>query len=207
MSTRYRKTTPKVVSGQVQPKQRRTRPRYADSPRIAIERSRPGSGYRHVLHCSDVFNFVTGMPHWEELSFGLATIQLAEGTSQLLGWYRPRMVAICAMPHDLKLVFDQKFFYRDKDFFDRLNVEYPEIETDDPHGTGDMGQIVCSLRPEAARCYQLLRVLPHELGHHHDLMTNKRKWCSRGEEYAERYGREMQARLWDRYLHLFADPR
>src|SRR5687768_5057508 len=107
MKMKYRKTTPKVIDGQVQPKQRRTRPMYVNTPRVAIERCRPGNGYRHVLQCSDVYNFINIIPGWSELSFGLATIQLCEGRNYL-GWFRPRIVAVCAMRRDLRLAFDSE---------------------------------------------------------------------------------------------------
>lgn len=45
--------------------------------------------------------------------------------------------------------------------------------------------------------FQLLHVLPHELGHHRDRMTTRsRISAARGEPFAERYANEVFERLW-----------
>jgi hypothetical protein len=55
-----------------------------------------------------------------------------------------------------------------------------------------------------ARAYQLLHVLLHEFGHHHDRMTNRSKTrAARGEPYAERYALRYEAGIWDAYLQEF----
>jgi hypothetical protein len=55
-----------------------------------------------------------------------------------------------------------------------------------------------------ARACQLLHVLLHELGHHHDRMTNRSKTrAARGEPYAERYALRYEAGIWDAYLQEF----
>jgi hypothetical protein len=43
-----------------------------------------------------------------------------------------------------------------------------------------------------ARAYQLLHILPHELGHHHDRITTRsRRRSARGEPYAEAYANRV----------------
>ena len=197
MQTSQRRSTPKVVNGKVQRKHKGSRPRYLDSPQIAIERSRPGTDYRHVLKRNDVFNFINLIPDWKELSLGLGTILLAPGEDRRLGWFRPRIVAVCAMPNNLQIVFDRECYYRDKDFFELLNVSCDD----------DCGDMICQFSERSARCFQLMRVLLHEFGHHHDRITNKRGWASRGEDYAESFGRRLENSLWKSYLSVFGDPR
>jgi hypothetical protein len=66
------------------------------------------------------------------------------------------------------------------------------------------GEIVCHFTEATARAYQLLHVLLHEIGHHHDLMTTRsRKECARGETYAEEYAYRYEALIWERYLSEF----
>ena len=63
---------------------------------------------------------------------------------------------------------------------------------------------MCEFTEAQARAYQLLHILLHELGHHHDRMTTKPKVrASRGEPYAEAYALQYEARIWDRYQEAF----
>jgi hypothetical protein len=62
----------------------------------------------------------------------------------------------------------------------------------------------CHFTEDTARAFQLLHVLLHELGHHHDAMTTrKQRWSCRGERYAEDYALRYAERIWDRYLAAF----
>jgi hypothetical protein len=55
-----------------------------------------------------------------------------------------------------------------------------------------------------ARGFQLLHVLLHEFGHHHDRMTTRsRQSAARGEWFAEEYARRHEERIWDEYLRRF----
>jgi hypothetical protein len=50
----------------------------------------------------------------------------------------------------------------------------------------------------------LMDVFLHELGHHHDRVTSKRKKdCGRGEAYAEEFARTMAKRIWPDYVKRF----
>ena len=55
-----------------------------------------------------------------------------------------------------------------------------------------------------ARAFQLLHVLLHELGHHHDHMTTRsRRSAARGEWFAENYASQYEAQVWNDYLRRF----
>jgi hypothetical protein len=64
--------------------------------------------------------------------------------------------------------------------------------------------VLCKWTEETARAYQLLDVLLHELGHHHDLMTTRSRWnAARGEPFAEAYARRYADVIWDAYMMTF----
>ena len=55
-----------------------------------------------------------------------------------------------------------------------------------------------------ARAFQLLHVLPHELGHHHDRMTNRSKLrIARGEPFAEDYAIRVMNGVFPFYTRRF----
>jgi hypothetical protein len=55
-----------------------------------------------------------------------------------------------------------------------------------------------------ARAFQLLHILLHELGHHHDRMTSRsQKKPTRGEKYAEVYAHTHERLIWERYVRTF----
>ncbi len=65
----------------------------------------------------------------------------------------------------------------------------------------------CDFTNSKIRAYQLLHILLHELGHHHDRMTTKyQQQSSRGERFAERYALNYADRIWERYLDEFGLP-
>ena len=63
--------------------------------------------------------------------------------------------------------------------------------------------MLCHFTETSARGYQLLSVLLHELGHHHDRLTTRSRCVGRGEPYAERYAIEHTDLIWERYLRAF----
>jgi hypothetical protein len=215
MSWRRRKTAPRVRDGQVQHKNNwQPTSDHSGLRQVRIERRPPGCGYRHVLRRADICAFLQLLHCWAHLSRRLNRILLGGGNDTTLGWFSRGVVAVCAMPRNLTLEFDRECFYTDADFFDRLGVPYrcfgkaseggerPEVDENE-----DWTHAVCQFTPATARCFQLLRVLTHELGHHYDLITNRRDRCTRGEEFAERYGQRLDAQMWPRYLEVFGDPR
>jgi hypothetical protein len=55
-----------------------------------------------------------------------------------------------------------------------------------------------------ARAYQLLHILPHELGHHHDRITSRAgRNIGRGEPYAEAYANRVLDEIWPSYGRAF----
>jgi hypothetical protein len=73
-----------------------------------------------------------------------------------------------------------------------------------PIEQGSDGGLVAKWTEETVRAYQLLDVLLHELGHHHDRMTTRaQKEIPRGESYAEQYASRYADRIWDAYLAEF----
>jgi hypothetical protein len=196
-----RKTTPKVVGGKTQRKNR-----WAQTPncyntrqdRPVIDRRRPGAGYRHVLKKRDVKRFIGLLPDWDELSIGLNVIQLAPGHPTCDGWHRPGVVAVCAWPIDQAVEASDWYYREHRKIFKRLGV--PCFELSD-------AKIRCEFNDSMIRAYQLLHILLHELGHHHDRMTTKSKrQSSRGERFAERYALNYADRIWERYLEEFGLP-
>ena len=195
-----RKSTPHVVGGKVQKK---NNPEWTANycilapVSLVIDRQRPGPGYRHVLMQRDVERFIRLLPDWAELSRGLNAIVLAPGERNTNGWHVSSVVAVCAWEQDLWHEYknDTAFFADHLEIFRRLNV--PMVPLED-------GYTVCQFTPSTVRAYQLLHILLHELGHHHDRMTTKSKVrAARGEPYAESYALAYEAQIWDRYQEAF----
>jgi hypothetical protein len=198
MKRSQRKTNPGVMAGTVQKKNRTDRsPTYASASRDqpVLHRQRPGFGYRHILRQEDVHRFVDLLPGWERLSLGLKALVLAPGQWNCDGWHRPGVVAVCAWERGLWRELTRAGYAAHKDLFERLEV--PCEETAD-------GYFLCRFTEPAIRAYQLLHVLLHELGHHHDRMTTQsQKDTCRGEDYAETYAWKQEQLVWDRYLGTF----
>ena len=86
----------------------------------------------------------------------------------------------------------------DKDLIQRLEVPVERVER---------RKYICKFDEQTARAFQLLDVLLHEIGHHHDRMTTRSKVdAARGEDYAEEYARKYQSIIWDRYIETFGLP-
>ena len=197
MRTTQRKSTPKVAGGRVQKKNNAaSTPTYYDTPQPmpVIDRQRPGAGYRHVLKQRDVETFLGLLPDWAELSRGLNAIVLAPGEYTTNGWHTPGVVGVCAWEADLWVDYATSHFESHKTVFDRLGVRSHLIEKG----------VMCEFTEPQARAYQLLHILLHELGHHHDRMTTKSKVrASRGEPYAEAYALQYETQIWTRYQEAF----
>jgi hypothetical protein len=197
MRPQARKTSPKVLGGKVQRKNRWDVTRTYWNTRQAvpvIDREEPGRGYRHVLRRKDVFAFIDVMPDWEEISQGLDAIVLAAGSDRADGWHRNGVIGLCAWERDLWRVASTAYYEEHAEFFDRLGIPC-EPEGDD---------WTLKFTETTAAAFQLLHVLPHELGHHHDRMTTRsQRKASRGERYAEDYAVRYERRIWDSYFRVF----
>ena len=199
MRRSQRKTGTKVRDGKVTRKNRTELSNHYSQVRQAapvIDRLRPGDGYKHYLTIADVKRFIQILPDWDELSIGLDAIILDEG-GDAMGWHWDGVVAVCAWERDYTLDWDTKFVNDHLGILDRLGVELEPIE-DDPDGTW------CYFDDASIKGFQLMHILLHELGHHHDRMTTKsRVQSARGEPFAETYALNYADRLWDAYFQEF----
>jgi hypothetical protein len=194
----HRNTAPKVKSGRVQ-KKNRWEPARSDyyaftQPLPVVDRRRPGDSYRHLLRKQHIHDFIGLLPDWHDLSEGLDAIVLAPGESNLDGWHTTGVVAVCAWPTGLWDRSTPEFADEHRDIFVRLGVPLEHRK----------GEVVLKWTEGTVRAYQLLHVLLHELGHHHDRITTRSQArATRGEPFAERYARRYADLIWDRYLDAF----
>ena len=194
-----RKTGTKVRNGKVTRKNRTDLSNHYSQIRQAetvVDRLRPGDGCKHYLTIADVRKFIGILPAWDELSLGLDAIVLAEG-GDAMGWHWDGVVAVCAWQRELTSDWDTTFVAAHSEILDRLCVKRTVI-ADDPDGTW------CFFDESSIKGFQLMHILLHELGHHHDQMTTKtRSNSSRGENYAESYALKFAEKLWDAYFQAF----
>lgn len=192
-----RKSTPGVSGGRVQKKNNPEWTANYDTtapPSLVIDRQRPGQGYKHVLMQRDIEKFIRLLPDWAELSRGLHAIVLAPGEYSVGGWHTPGVVGVCAWEADLWVDYAVGHYEAHKAILEKLGVAAHAI----PNG------VMCEFTEDQARAYQLLHILLHELGHHHDRMTTKPQVrAARGEPYAEAYALAYEARIWEQYGEEF----
>jgi hypothetical protein len=197
----HRKTAPGVRNGRVRKQNnwRRTPDCYNTPQRVpAIDRERPGEGYRHLLRKQDVGRFVALLPDWDEVSRGLDVILLGRGRPGCDGWYNGGVLAVCAWPAGMVWELDPDWYAGHCLFLDRIGV---------PVEFTAEGEFVVRWTPSTARAYQLVHVFLHELGHHIDRMTTRtRRSCARGEGWAEGYAWAYEAVIWERYCDEFGVP-
>jgi hypothetical protein len=197
MSRFHRVTAPCVRNGQVRRKNNwRLTPNCYNTPQQtpAIDRDRPGEGYRHLFLKRDVERFLALLPDRAELSRGLNVVLLASGERWGYGWHRPGVVALCAWWEGLWREMSPEFYEANRALCERLAVPCEELADEDR---------LLKFTRATARAFQLLDVLLHELGHHHDRMTTRSLRVSRGEPYAEQYARRYADVIWDRYVEEF----
>jgi hypothetical protein len=166
----------------------------ADQPAPFVDRRRPGERYRHLLRRTDIEDFTAILPEWDEFSKGLNAIVLAPG-GDAMGWHEPGVVHVCAWEEELWWNDTAPAFVDDHtEIFELLEV------TVEKHGE----RLITKWTEAQARAFQLLHILLHELGHHHDRMTTRsQRRAARGESFAEDYARRHEARIWTSYLRRF----
>src|SRR5262245_150062 len=143
----------------------------------------------------DVERFIELLPDWEELSEDLDAIVLAPGDEDRQGWHYPGVVAVCAWERDLSIRLGAGFVKEHEEILNRLDVPIDERR----HGAH-----LVRFTEGMVRAFQLMHVLLHELGHHHDRITTRsRRIASRGEGYAERYANRYADSLWEAYADEF----
>jgi hypothetical protein len=199
MRSSQRKTGTKVRDGKVTRKNRTELSNHYSQVRqfeTVIDRLRPGEGYKHYLTIADVRRFIGILPDWDELSAGLDAIILDEGGGRM-GWHWDGVVAVCAWERELVSDWDNEFAEAHAAILDRLGVERKPMPND-PQGT------LCYFDEPSIKGFQLMHILLHELGHHHDRMnTRSRRASARGENYAESYSLKYAERIWDAYFRVF----
>ncbi|MEW6303558.1 MAG: hypothetical protein AB1705_08815 [Verrucomicrobiota bacterium] len=192
-----RKTTPKVRDGRVQRKDRASlSPDYfvGNNAELVIDRQKPGEGFKHFLKQNDIKDFIALLPDWPELSRGLHAIVLAPGDPGVDGWHTTGVVGICAWDRNVWVRCNEWYHYEHQDIFQRLGVPCEK------QGSG----YICKFTEHSVRAFQLLHILLHELGHHHDRMTTKsKKHAGRGEGFAEDYARRYEAQIFETYAKRF----
>ena len=174
----YQKTTPKVKNGKVQHKNRhRQTPNYWNTRQaeLQLDIQKPGKGFKHYLKKRDILTFLQLLPNWEELNVELDAVILAEGGGPD-GWYNDGVIAICAWEKERSSAMAKEYFREHQAIFDRLNVKYEIKPT----------HVLCHFTDQQIVAYQLLHIFLHELGHHHDRLSTRKKRDNgpRGEPYA-----------------------
>lgn len=161
---------------------------------LQLDIEKPGKGYKHFLKKRDILNFLAILPNWEELNIELDAILLAEGGGSD-GWYDDGVIAICAWEKGKTTSLRKTYFNEHREIFERLNVKY-EIKSD---------SVVCHFTENQIVAYQLLHILLHELGHHHDRISTKDKIDNgpRGEIYAENYALKYESIIWNKFFERF----
>lgn len=193
--------SPSVVNGRVRKKNNwELTPNYYSHQQqeLVIDRWRPGIGYRHVLMKRDIELFIKLLPDWEEMSRDLDAIVLAQGSCFRDGYHRTGVVHICAWNADWWRESSIEHWEEHRDIWEKLGV--PCEEKEDEFGKF----MLCKWTKNTARAYQLLHILTHELGHHHDrITTQSQKKAARGESYAEAYARKYGDLVWERFTKNF----
>ncbi len=193
-----RRSTPKVVDGRVQKKNRHAPTENywnTSQPLPVVDKERPGRGYKHLLSKADIHEFIEIIPEWNLLADGLDAVLLAAGDDGCDGWYNYLgIIALCAWERDLWKLGHKSYYVEHQSLFQRLGIPCERRGQD----------YLCKFTVGTARAYQLLHVFLHELGHHNDLMTSRsQNQCGRGVSYAEDWAFKYEAIVWDRYLEKF----
>ena len=191
-----RKTTPKVKNGKVQKKNRHKKTQNYWNTRqdiLQIDRDSPGKGFKHFLKKSDIIDFLEILPNWEEINIELDAILLAQGDGWTDGWYSNGVIVICAWDKNMTTSLGKDYFNDHIDLFKRLELKY-EIKKE---------TVICFFDERQIKAYQLLHILLHELGHHHDrINTKSRIHIARGEKYAENYAYKYEKIIWEKYFEM-----
>ena len=180
---------------------------------IRLVRERPRDGTRHLITIAQLRRFIELLPEWGEVAIGLDAI-LLDAATDCDGWYAPGGVAICAWEHDLWEWCSADFVDEHRELLDLVAVqsvplaespEYRELVGSAASNQPDpTGYLELRWTEPQARAYQLLHILPHELGHHHDRMTSRRqRTIGRGERYAEAYANRVMRQVWPAYVRTF----
>jgi hypothetical protein len=183
---------------------------------IPLERRKPADGHRHLVNVPQLRAFLDLLPEWDDIAVGIRAIVLDSNT-ECHGWYQAGIVAICNWEHGLWSLEPPSFFAECGYVVELLGVE--TVSFQESYELREVNEILQRYGRERiaggdhwrevrwtegqARAFQLLYVLPHELGHHHDRMTTRSRRVARGERYAEAYARRAVEALWPAYASEF----
>jgi hypothetical protein len=196
-----RKSAMKVVDGTVKRKNNWIRDagdytrRYQDE--IVLDRRDPAPGRRHFLTIGHLREYLDLVPDRDRMHDWIDAIILdGDPDPTLLGWYRGGVVALCSWEADLwwNHVTPQ-YVDEIEEVLDRIGVDY---------GPGPENTMQVRWTADQIRAFQLTFTLSHELGHHHDMVTNRSWRVVRGEPYAEAFALEMMRAVWPEYVRRFA---
>jgi hypothetical protein len=184
----HRRQSPKVRDGRVQKKNNWARTPVANE--IRLDRRDPGWGGRHLITIAQLREYIGLLPMWDEVAAGLEAIVL-DGALDCMGWCEAGVVAICDWDADLWWEDSVPAWMDEhRELLERLDVEITDTEV--------------RWTEAQARGFQLLHILPHELGHHHDRMTTRtQRYAARGEPYAEEYANRVLDDVWPAYISRF----
>ena len=198
MRSGNRRTATRVRGGRVQ-KKNNWSPDRGDyfaltQDEIRLDRRQPGRGFRHLITIAQLRSFISLLPDWDEVAAGLQAIVL-DGHTDCMGWAGDGVVAICAWEQGLWWEDCDRGFEEDhRDLLDLLGVVRAPVDD----------RLEARWTEEQARAFQLLHILPHELGHHHDRITTRsQREAARGEPYAERYAQRVLDAVWPSYARHF----
>jgi hypothetical protein len=194
----HRRTATRVVGGRAMRKNnwRRDRGDYHVWPQaeIRLDRRAPGRGFRHLVTIAQLRAVVELLPAWDTIAVGLDAVVLDSGQHDVMGWQRAGVVAVCAWEQELWWEdCDPAFAREHRAIFELLGVEEARVD----------GRLEVRWTEAQARAFQLMHILPHELGHHRDRMTTRSRRASRGEPFAERYALQVMERTWPAYEERF----
>ena len=216
MRPTHRRTAMKVKNGRVLKKNnwRLDPDNYHAVPQseIRLDRRRPAENCRHLITLAQLRTVIELLPDWDEVAIGLDAIVL-DSADDCAGWYGPGVVAVCGWEADMWHWWDPKMEAEHRHILDLLDVERVAIGQSDEYlemieefETLALPKDYVEVRwnEPQARAYQLLHILPHELGHHHDRITTRSKRRSaRGEPYAEAYANRVLEQVFSSYAQLF----
>jgi hypothetical protein len=128
------------------------------------------------------------------VAIGLDAIVL-DDADDCMGWCCPGVVAVCAWEREIWWDEGIPAWERDhQSVLDLIGVEREHFDD----------RVEFRWTEAQARAFQLLHILPHELGHHHDRITNRSGVrIARGEPYAEAYALCVMDEVWPAYADRF----
>jgi hypothetical protein len=124
--------------------------------------------------------------------------------------YRVLLVGECSACNELP----NKSFQEQKDDqvcincgLDPYDIDHKDVATffrSEHDSTDGVEAYFSEWTDETIQAFQLIHVLVHELGHHHDRMTSPRQRDgTRGEKYAEEYALKHEEEIWFKYCRVF----